>query len=750
MFKNLIPKSILCISVTIYTGLLTAQSINLGREKVDYELPHFQESVVVDGKLSESVWEQALKVELKFETDPGENTAPPVETTAYLYEDGVNLYVGFDARDPNPELIRDYLTDRDNVWDSDFVGIKFDTFGESRKAFQFFVNALGVQGDATQEDFRGDDSNWDAIWDSAGQITETGYIVEIAIPFRALRFPEIDGKQSWPVEILRFYPRDYRHRIANSPVNRDVSCKICQFDRLVGMKNIKPSKNLTVVPTLVVARSDQRPDINAPALVEGDFESEVGMDIRWGITQDTVLNATLNPDFSQVEADAAQIDINNPFTLNLQEKRPFFLDGADYFNTNQTLFYSRNIFQPDYGLKVTGQSNGHSYGVIAIDDSQTNLILPGRLSSQSANYSQKESENIVARYSYDLGNKNNIGIFHTQRSSDEYSNKVVSIDGKYWFDQYHSLSMQYIDSSTDNFDDLINDPNRNLETSQSGDALILSMQHDSRNWWGYFDYVEFDKDFRADLGFITQVDYDKKVVGLGHRWFFNAKDGWWTQINFGGDWDETYDSQGIMLEEETEANIQLQGALQSNLTFGFVSRDKLWESAPDQANIERRYLDELFYFLNGNVQPISGLVLKLGFNWGDRIDYQNGELGRQLTITPEIDWQINQNWKTELDMQQVRFDDQGERQFTADVTNLRIAYQMDIRSFLRFTFQQYSLETSTKTTTRSSQLLYSYKINPQTLFFAGYSDAGFRDANLSDIRQTGRSVFMKFSYAWQY
>ncbi|MCW8875726.1 MAG: carbohydrate binding family 9 domain-containing protein [Kangiellaceae bacterium] len=712
------------------------------KQKVSHNIPHIESPINVDGQLNEGSWQNALKMELKFETNPGENTPAPVETFVYLYEDGHNLYVGFDARDPNPELIRDYLTDRDNVWDSDFVGVKFDTFGESRKAFQFFVNALGVQGDATQEDFRGDDSNWDAIWNSAGKITDTGYIVEMSIPFRALRFPEKEGKQMWPMEIVRFYPREYRHRIANTPVDRDISCLICQFDYLVGMENVKPSKNLTLVPTLVNARADRR-NVQQSAWQEGEFDTEVGLDLRWGITQDTVLNATLNPDFSQVEADAAQIDVNNPFTLFLNEKRPFFLDGADYFNSQRTLFYSRNIIQPNYGVKVTGQTNGHSYGLIAVDDDHTSVLLPGRLSSDVEFLANRESENLIARYSYDLGNKNNVGFYYTERSGTDYSNKVTAIDGKYWFDQNHSLSAQYISTDTENPFELVNE--YGLAELQSGDALSIQFDHDSRNWWGYVNYVDFDKDFRADLGFVSQVNYDKKVVGLGHRWYFDADDNWWTQIELGGDWDQTNDNDGKLLEEEVEANIVMQGALQSEIVFGFVSRDKLWVG-----ETREEYFDELFYFFNNSIEPISGLKLELDFNWGDRIDFENGDLGRQFSVEPEISWQIDQNWLAQFEFEQVRFDNNGQELFTAEVTNLRVAYQMNIRSFLRFTLQQFDLDSDSPFKNRSSQLLYSYKINPQTLFFAGYSDAGFKDGNVTDLRKTARSVFMKFSYAWQH
>ncbi|WP_196139367.1 carbohydrate binding family 9 domain-containing protein [Aliikangiella sp. G2MR2-5] len=741
--------TILGLATTLAGGIGTA----IASPKQTYKLPHIApesgKTIKIDGSINESSWENALKVELNFETSPGENVTPPVRTLVYLMEDGQNLYVAFNAEDPEPEKIRNYLSDRDSIWESDFVGVKFDTFGESKKAFQFFVNAAGVQADATQEDFVGDDSSWDAIWDSAGQVNDSGYQVEMAIPFRALRFPETNDAQSWPMELLRFYPREHRHRIANTPVDRDIACQICQFDQLVGMKNIKPSKNLVLAPTLVALRADSRePFANWKS---GDVESEASLDIRWGITQDTVLNATINPDFSQVEADAAQIDVNNPFTLFLSEKRPFFLDGADYFNSMENLVYTRNIIQPDFGAKVSGQIDGHSFGFISVDDQFTNIILPGRLSSDiaqirnSADSPKVDSHNLIARYSYDLGNKNYLGFVNTDRRADGYSNQVNAFDGKYWFDQYHSINAQYISTDTENPRQLIED--FNLAEQQSGDALVVRFRHDSRNWWGYINYMEYDKDFRADLGFISQVGYDKKILGLHHRWYPSEKDSWWTQIEFGGDWDETFDYNGKMLEQETEGRLSISGKHQSQFVAGFVVRDKLWE--PEIATEEGILFDESFYFFGASLKPLSGLTLVLDHDRGDFIDYENGELGKRVGYYPSIDWQLNQHLNFRLDYQHVDFDNSSGNLFVAKVSNFRTTYQMNIRSYLRLTIQSFELDSNNPRKDKSSQLLYSYKLNPQTLFFAGYSDAGFRDEMSSRLFKTNRSVFMKFSYALQ-
>jgi len=751
---------------------VSGEAVNLKRQLKVHQLPRLNTTIAIDAVLDEPIWQQALKVELNYETDPGENTRPPVKTEVFLFENGETLYVGFNALDDNPQAIKDYLTDRDNLWESDFVGVKFDTFGESRKAFQFFVNALGVQGDATQEDFRGDNSNWDAIWDSAGQVTETGYVVEMAIPFKSMRFPETQGAQQWGVELLRFYSRDLRHRIANTPVDRDIACRVCQFDKLEGFANLKPSKNLQLTPTLVMGQSETRDAIEnlgdsfAPWDDTG-LDNEVGLDFRWGVTQDIILNATINPDFSQVEADAPQLDINNPFTIFLPEKRPFFLSGQDYFNTQRRLVHTRNIEAPEYGVKVTGQNDGHSFGAILVNDDETSLLIPGRLESSIYEFENQKSDNAVLRYSYDLGNKNNVGVLVTDRQGGDYNNQVISFDGKYWFDQYHSFSVQYMTSDTENPQEIIDefsdpdDPEAYAEFSlapkMSGDAMVAEFNHNSRNWWGYFEYFDFDKDFRADMGFVSKVNFETVVVGLGHRWFPESNDSWWTRISLSGDWDKHKDNNGTLLEEEAEINFNIQGRLQSNLRAGTGVRERFWNG---------EYFDENFTYVNAQFQPLSGLKLETGVDWGDKVDFANTRLGEEVTFGQEIEWQISRHWFTEFEYTHVDFEVPAGDLFTARLSNFRLIYQFDIRSFLRFTMQRtdisrvvdnYIDDDNDPTTpvvdatykSLSNQLLYSYKINPQTLFFAGYADNGYQDDNIGQIEQTGRSIFMKFSYAWQ-
>ena len=285
-------------------GILLACFINLAAlAQVIGNIPGTQQDIKVDGHLDEAAWQNALVVTLDIETRPGENIPAPVQTEAWLLEDGKRLLVAFKAYDPDPTEIRAFLRDRDASFSDDFVGVVLDTFNDERRAFEFFVNPLGAQMDLIQDDVNdNEDDSWDAIWSSAGRITDFGYTVEIAIPFTQLRFSQSAELQTWGIDLLRFYPRADRHRISNNRLDRGINCYLCQLAKVQGMENAKPGRDLEIVPTFVASQAETRDDVVLDPLQRGSLETEVGVSARWGITPDVTLNVAVNPDFSQVEA----------------------------------------------------------------------------------------------------------------------------------------------------------------------------------------------------------------------------------------------------------------------------------------------------------------------------------------------------------------------------------------------------------------------------------------------------------------
>jgi hypothetical protein len=711
------------------------------------DLPRTQDSINIDGLLDDPAWRDAAQIDIDKETSPGENIAARVKTTAYLVEDGEYLYVAFDARDPDPKAIRAYLRDRDSAWYDDSVGIVLDSYGDERRAFEFFANALGVQMDLTNDDInQREDDSWDAIWDSAGRINDSGYIVEMQIPLNQIRFPQVEGKQTWGIDLLRFYPREHRYRFSNNAQDRNINCYLCQFEKFQGLEGIEPGRDLEVVPTLTASQSYTTDDPGVDPLQSGGSDAEVGVSVRWGVTQDTTVNLAINPDFSQVEADAAQLEVNNQFALFFPEKRPFFLEGADYFTSPMRAVFTRTVADPSVGLKVTGKRGNHTYGLFAAEDEVTNLIFPGAFSSDSESLAQSNTS-VVGRYSLGFGQSSSVGGLFTGRKGDGYHNYVGGMDARWKINDQHNVRLQYLQSSTEYPDEIAEEFEQPLG-SFDGSAAQFVYDYDSRNWFAYARYGDRSADFRADSGFMPRVNVETKVVGLGRIWH-GDEDDWYSRIRLNGDWDITHDDEGRMLEREVEAYLNISGSMQSQFSVGAVTRDRLFDDILFKE-------DQISAF--GEFQPRGGLILGMWARIGDQVDFDNSRLGDEFRMEPFVNWNINRHLLLRYSGNFVALDTKdGAKIFDAAVHDLRLTWQFSVRSFLRLTTQfqdiernpdVYTDEVDARSRDVGRQLLYSYKLNPQTVFFVGYSDALLDDDELDGLTTSDRTWFMKIGYAW--
>jgi hypothetical protein len=726
-------------------ALLAANSASV--DLVSNDIPRITRTIVVDGKLDAAEWSGALRIDVNIETSPGENTASPVHTTALLLEDSSNLYVAFDARDPHPDKIRAFLRDRDSAWDDDFVGIVIDSFGDERRAFEFFANALGVQMDLTNDDVnQNEDASWDAIWDSAGKITADGFVVEMRIPLRQLRFARIAGKQTWGIDLLRFYPRDRRYRLANNAQDRDLNCYLCQLQKYAGFDNAEPGRDLEFVPTLTASKSETTSDPGNLPLQSGDTSTEAGLSVRWGITPDLTANLAINPDFSQVEADAAQLDVNNQFALFFPEKRTFFLEGADYFRTPLNVVFTRTVADPSVGAKLTGKRGDNTFGVFVAQDEITNLIFPGAFGS-AAESLQQENTAFVGRYSRSFGDTSRVGAILTNRSGDGYHNTVGGVDLRWKINDQHIVQAQYLRSDTE-YPLLVAAQFDQPQNSFSGVANFASYSFDSRNWFAYARHIRREETFRADSGFVPQVNTSKQIVGLGRTWHGDASS-WYSNLRVSGDWDITHDDDGRLLEKELEFRISVDGPLQSQFRAGGISRDVLFDNV---------LFEEWRLRFFASMKPRGGVSVGFFSSIGDQIDFANTRIGRQRLLSPFLSWNIGRHLLLRYDGSFVDFDRlDGPAIFTASVQDVRLTWQFSLRSFLRVTAQfqdikrnplSYVSPVQSRSRNLGRQLLYSYKLNPQTVFFLGYSDQLLDNDSLSELTTSDRSLFMKIGYAW--
>jgi hypothetical protein len=759
------------VAILLLSTPILAQNLQISGNK--YQVPNLQGAIEVDGVLTESQWSKAQRIELNFVTRPSENTTPPVKTEVLIFEDGETLYVAFIASDPNPANIRAHYRDRDKVWHDDIVGIILDTFNDRRLAYEFFINPHGIQIDAIQNEMTGDESDsWDAIWQSAGQINEQGYQVEVAIPLRIMNFVEGSEQKTWAAEFLRFYPREDRLRISNSPQDRNNACYLCQLGEISGFKDAQQGKNIAVVPSLVTGKNRSRDIANDMNWQDSD-NTEIGLDLKWGISPEVSLQATLNPDFSQVEADSAQLSINNTFALFFNEKRPFFLENADYFSTNFDLVYTRNINAPDYGTKVTGRLDEHTFGLFVANDQQATFLVPGNLGSSIAQIDEK-STNMALRYRYDVSDDLAIGWTNTLRDAGDYHNYVYGFDTKYQISSKDTLKVQLLKSETayplELYKDFCaNDCENNSDMSEaalrlqkdqtfSDTAYRINYNHDERNWDARAMVQARGADFRSDLGFGPLADHQQKVIGGGYNWY--SENSWWNKIRVNGDWDISHNDAGELLEQESEIYLGMQGQFQSYAEIGYLERKRVGlRHDPSKLTINNNttMFNERFVTFYGEMRPISQLYLELFMRLGDEIDFDNNRLGRQTQFVPSIGWNIGQHLQINLTHVYKKLEIQDQALFTANLSDLRITYQFDQRQFLRFIAiysdiernpDLYTFAVDKQRRNLGTQLLYSYKVNPLTKVFVGYSNAARQDDISSSLISAEQSIFMKFSYAW--
>jgi hypothetical protein len=713
--------------------------------KTPYRIPHVEAPIKVDGVMDEPFWPQALVIPANIEVRPGENIEAPVKTEAWLVYNTTSIYVGLKCYDPHPSEIRAHLCDRDNLWDDDWVLILFDTFNDQRRTYDFFCNPFGIQADVIETPNGGGDS-WDAIWESSGRITEKGYVVEMKIPFQALSFPRSREDQIWGFDVVRSLPRNVRHHIGAFPRDRNNNCYMCQALKMVGFAGATPGRNIEINPTVSAITTQERENETSGPFREKDKKLDPGLTAKWGFTPNLTLGATLNPDFSNVEADIVQLDINTQFALYYPEKRPFFLEGADFFQMPFFLVNTRALAEPDYGIKFTGKEGGHIIGLYTVRDGMTNFLFPGTEGSDSDSRT-KPSQGTVLRYRRDIASSSNLGLVITDREGEEYHNRVAGVDGDIKFTQKDELTFQVTHSLTRYPDSLASNFGQH-RGEFVGQGYHLFYEHNTRNWYAYQFFRRVDPDFRADLGFMTMVGYTYSETGGTLKWQRDPGS-WFNVINLFSSYDQRYDRSGNPLHRAVTGRFNYQGPMQSSFTiYGEHGRDA-YQGREFRANWANAFM---------YARPSGLLAAEIFSRFGDRIDYDNCRPGQQLQFGGTLYLRLGQHLSIEAGHTREMLDvNDGKRLYTADIDRLRLMYQFSKRMFLRTIFQYWHYRKDIalyddqsidpRTEGVFTQVLFSYKINPKTVFFLGYSDNYYGDQDIRVI-QTNRTLFAKIGYAY--
>lgn len=701
--------------------------------------PRVDDDITVDGRLDEALWQQATRVELRYETQPGDNLDAAVATTAYIAHTDDALLIAFDAHDPDPSRIRAFLRDRDALYRDDFAGVMLDTFDDQRRAYEFFVNPLGVQADLVKEEASGkEDDAWDGLWTSAAQITDTGYRVEMRIPFATLRFRPSRDARRWGVRFVRVRPREHRFTYSNQRIERGARCDLCSMQKIEGFTGIRQGRGLEVTPTLTVVQAQSRDGSGW----RGDgTQVEPGVDVAWTPSPSLTLSATLNPDFSQVESDAAQLDLNTSFALFFPEKRPFFLEAADTFSTPLQVIYTRQIADPDAGVRVTGRLGSDAYGAVVARDAVTSLLIPGALGSRFARLDQ-DADAAFARYRHDFDGQASLGAVTTLRSGQDYRNALGGIDGR-WQRGGHTVTGQWLRSDSRYPGELAL-----ADASPAGDALFARYTYGNRDWTADLQHTRIDPGFRADLGFVSQVGFDR-TRAFGARNWYGAEGASLTRFSTGVVRELVDRNDGQALERKSEAFVNVRGPRESLAQLMARTRERFWAG---------RMFDERIGQVYFEATPWAGVRTELVVEAGRQLDLRAARLGDFTKVDGELWLDIGRGLNVTLDGSVQTLERDGGTAFRASVLDARASWQFDPRQRVRLSLQGSEIERdpslyATPIERRSrdvaAQVLYSYKLNPRTAGYLGYSHGGYADDEQLRLGDRDRSLFLKLSYAWQ-
>jgi Domain of unknown function (DUF5916)/Carbohydrate family 9 binding domain-like len=729
---------------------LTAQAPAIGPPLA---VPRAAGKITVDGKLDDPAWQQAAVIDTFYEIYPGDNTEPKAKTIAYLTYDDHDFYIGIHAFDPEPEKIRAPFVERDNVIGTDDnVAVFLDTRNDRRSAIELRVNPRGNQTDAVWNDNSGnEDLSPDFFYDTAAQLTADGWTAEMRIPLSSLRYPK-QAENRWGILVWRNYPREQRYAFHSSPLPRGSNCLICTSREITGLTGLPAGGHFVVAPYATGQRLGEPAAGLGSPLRDQDPEADAGVDFKWTPSASNALDATINPDFSQVESDVGQIAVNNQFAIFFPEKRPFFLEGLDLFDTPIQVVYTRTITDPKWGVRDTGKFGATSFTVLLTEDEGGgSVIVPGSTGNDFA--PQEFSSNVLlGSLRRDFG-ASYLGLLVTARENDGGGyNRVAGPDFLWRRSETDQMTGQLLvsDTETPNRPDLYPTWNGSQLTSHAGH---LEWLHTGRDWTWRATVQDFGEDFRADEGFVPQVGFRAGRYAV-YRNFYPGK-GLFRRVSPYTIVRYIENPDGELLRRQTNPGIQILG--QRNMAAGvdFAVKEQL---RVGRQVLERSDVNYYFQFDPGRRFSRIGLNGALG----DSIDFANGRVGQGGdlnlfgTIKPTdhlaLDFNADRQW---LDVN--AGGGQKGRLFTAQIERLRTTYNFTARAFLRVIGEYldvnreprlYTFPVRAESGSFAGSALFAYQINWQTVLFVGYADDRLQN-QLGDLQRADRLVFVKISYAFQ-
>ena len=747
---------------TIFAGLIFPACLSLFSEvraddgyvpayKPEVRISKAEGPIDVDGALEDAGWRGAARIGNFAEHNPGDQTKPEVDTEVMVAYDEKNLYVAWICYD-DPSQVRASFCERDNIFSGDYVILCIDPFGDASIAYEIAANPYGIPGDLFFSANYGEDIAYDMIFESAGRMAEDGWVVEMAIPFAGMRFPAA-GEQVWKMDFWRNRPRGSRFQYSWAAYDRDESCWPCQWGTVIGISGIESGSGLELLPSVVAHQSGRLRDDGE--FVNDELKGDLSLGISYDISSELTAEATINPDFSQVESDIAQLDVNSTFALFYPERRPFFMEGSDLFNTLFNAVYTRQINDPLLAGKLTWRKGSNSVAFLTAHDEHSVIILP--FEERSEFIENGKSYSNIVRAKHEFGEQSHIGLIATDRRFDGGgSGSLFGVDGKIRFSPNNSMVYQFLSTHTEEVDNPALADSAFNATRFDGDKYtagldgetfqgygwVAGLSRDKANYSAATSYAEVSPTFRADNGFETSNN--------------------WRRLEF--------EVQGIKRYDESRILENITGAVNVTRKWNFdgVKKDE-WINASletkfraGQTGIHSNYMasDELFRGIQFNgiwqahtcftTRPFDALALGGNVNYGHRI------ARRELVMGKETSWGIWADVKPidrmliETSFSNIQSDDlkTDERLFSQSIFWSRLTLQVSRELSLRFVSQY-----NDRYRCWDVDPLVTYRVNSLSMFYLGsthdYRDLNFEEDGMDGWKLTDRQFFLKFQYLFQ-
>jgi hypothetical protein len=697
------------------------------------------EKIIIDGVLEEKTWQTPALREKFISYQPLYGDELPMETLVWAAYDRENLYFAFQCLDPEPGKIKTSITKRDNMLGDDWVSVAIDAMGSGQNAYIFYVNPNGIQGDSLTTAFHNvDDMAPDFVWQSAARLTDQGYQVEIAIPLKNLKFKS--GKE---VDMGILFRRRISRLsyIASWPAIKPIHWILDSQAKII-YKNLKKQFRLEVLP--VLTHSDNRERVSPGEWKKNGSGTEFGIGLKYGLTSSSVAEVTVNPDFSQVESDAFQAEVNQRYPLFYSEKRPFFMEGAEIFNFwtypygfFPSAVHTRKIVDPGWGAKVTGGVGKFSFGILTAGDE-----APGNPWENGTNPNEGKSAFFgIARGKYTLGGSDNyIGFLYNGRDFGDEYNRLFGVDGLIWLAKKHEIRTSFIHSMS-------RDSQGQVSNASDSNYGTLVYTHGTKRVFIGAIFEHNGRELRVDSGYLKRHGINvASLIGTLYHYPDQKKLSWLKLISLDLSSSLTHDLFTHMDDLSGSVGLNFYFTKEASLTFIYSRFKENWKGTA--FNMDR-------WRVSGQIRFLKWLKLVGYFQWRDGIYYYANPafLGSCYGGSLSLDIQPTNNLNQYFSFIHSDLSKEGEKIYNEDILYSKTTYQFNKYFFLRAVVQYDSYLERMLT-----DFLASFTLIPGTVIHVGYGGLYenrqwtndqwvLREGNMLNVK---RSFFAKISYLWRF